>query len=240
MKFFQVDSPDDVAQHAFHRIQEWLSQKDEPVFALPAGATPLPLYRQLVEAHGRGELPLERARFFALDEWWGEGVPIEATFRNFLMEHLLAPAGVRSERLQSLPSCGDAVAEALRYEESIMEAGGIDLAILGIGGNGHIAFNEPGTPLDSRTGLRELAERSRLANAYLFPGTSAVPTYGLTIGIGTLMAAREVVLLASGSGKQAVVKRLHESTATSALPASALILHENATVVVDKVAGELL
>ncbi len=218
MKFYQVDSPDDVAKYALQRIQYWLSKKAEPVFALPAGATPLPLYRQLVEGRGDVTLPLERARYFALDEWWGEVVPIAATFRNFLLEHLLRPAGVPEERLQSLPSWGDATTEARRYEKSIVGAGGLDLVILGIGANGHIAFNEPGTPLDSRTGLRRLAEKTRLANAYLFSGPAAVPTYGLTIGIGTILAAREVVLLASGQGKQVIVGELQECAATPRPP----------------------
>ncbi len=240
MNFCRVDSSDDVADHVMQRIRHWLTLKDAPVFALPAGATPILLYRKLVEAVVKADFPLARARLFALDEWWGEAVPPAATFRQFLLEQLLAPAGIPQGQLFSLPSWGDATTAAAAYEEKILEVGGIDLAILGIGSNGHIAFNEPGTPAESRTGLRVLAEKTRQANGYLFPGETSVPTHGLTIGIGTLMAAREVLLMASGPGKQRVIKQLQESAAGSELPASALKQHSGATVVVDDIAGALL
>lgn len=240
MNFHQVDSPNDVANHVFQHIQDLLASKDAPVFALPAGATPLPLYRLMVEATRASALPLDRARFFALDEWWGNAVPPSATFRNFLMEHLLTPAGLPDAQLCSLPCRGDAEAAAAAYEKAIEEAGGLDLAILGIGSNGHIAFNEPGTPLESRTGLRTLTEKTRQANAYLFPGDTGVPTHGLTVGIGTLMSARELMLMASGQGKATIVKRLQDSPVTPNLPASALKGHVGATIVVDRAAGALL
>ncbi len=240
MNFRQVDARADVANVVFRRIEHLLATKKTPVFALPAGSTPLPLYERLVDATLHSKLPLGRARFFALDEWWSESVPATATFRRFLLEYLLIPAGIPEDRLASLPTTGDAGATATAYEEAISRAGGIDLAILGIGGNGHVAFNEPGTPLDSLTGLRELTEKTRRANAYLFTGESTVPTHGITVGIGTIMAAQTIVVMALGQGKASIVKQLRDSPVTKDLPASALKRHPAVEVIVDRLAGELL
>lgn len=240
MNFRQVDTPEDVAEVLFHHIQTLLDGKAAPTFALPTGATPLPLYSRLVAATRQLGLPLARARFFALDEWWGDGVPAAATFRQFLLERLLIPAGIPEERLMSLPVNGEATIAAADYEAAIAAHGGLDLAILGIGANGHIAFNEPGTPCDSLTGLRKLAEKTRTANLYLFPGESTVPTHGISVGISTIMAARKVVVMAVGQSKASIVGQLHDSPMTSDLPASWLKQHAAAEIIVDRLAGALL
>ncbi len=240
MIFQQVESPDDVAEVAFERIQHWLTAKSEPVFALPTGATPLPLYRRLIEATRDGRLPLARARFFALDEFWGNDLPESSTFRHFLVTRLLSPAGIPLDRLVALPTSGDPERVAATHESAIRAAGGLDLVLLGIGGNGHIAFNEPGTPHDSRTGLRVLTEKTRLANGYLFAGHHPIPTHGMTMGIGTIATAREVLLMASGSGKAGIIGRLQDGPVALELPASSLKSHGDARIVVDRAAGVAL
>jgi glucosamine-6-phosphate deaminase len=236
----RLESPDAVADWVAERLHRLTERKARPTVALPTGETPLRLYGRLLHLVRQGAVELSGVRWFSLDEFCGDSLPESATFRHFLLERFILPAGLRPDALRSLSHRGEPEQEALAFEQSIRDAGGIDLAILGIGGNGHIAFNEPGTPFDSRTGTRSLEPGTVAASRYLFPPEVPLPTMGLTMGIGTLMAAREVILMATGSHKAAIVRALVDAEPDEHLPASALKNHPCAHVVVDRAAASLL
>jgi glucosamine-6-phosphate deaminase len=182
-------------------------------------------------------MDLSRVRWFALDEFLG-AVPAAATFGHFLRQRLVAACRVPEQCLHVLHAgCADPVQEGARYEAEIAAAGGLDLAILGIGENGHIGFNEPGTPFCSRTGHRLLDEKTRRANAYLFARLEDVPVQGISMGIGTILSARAVLLLAVGAGKAEVMERLAAASPEPSLPASALKTHGNVLAVMDEEAA---
>jgi len=241
MRFCVLDSPDEIAGQASRRLARLVRQHDEPAVALPTGKTPRPFYRHLVREMACGALDLSRVHWLTLDEFFGPEVPEDATFRRTLENQFFRPASLPPERIHSPhPGCADPAAEARRYEALIKKLGGLRLAVLGIGTNGHIAFNEPGTPFGSRTGLRRLTAQTRQANRYLFPAGSPVPEQGMTMGISTILDAAEILLLATGPGKAEVLRRLQESKPHPGLPASALKTHGDCTVLADREAGRLL
>lgn len=240
MKFVKLSNNDEVAQSAAELISKIDTSGTSPVVALPTGKTPLQLYKHLVQQQKAGKLALGSFTWFALDEFCGVGVPRESTFGSYLETHFILPAGLSVSSLHALDfRSTDPDAEAARYEQSIAKAGGLDLAILGIGHNGHIGFNEPGTSFASRTGSRNLAPRTREANAYLF-ADSDMPYDAISMGIGTIMEANRILLLATGESKAEIIHRLSETAPTTALPASALKNHPNCIVLVDEEAGARL
>ena len=208
--------------------------------ALPTGNTPRPVYAELVRLHAAGEVSFARATVFNLDEYVGLPLGHPASFRRFLSEALLEHVDLPPERAHA-PSATetDLDAAAAAYERAIADAGGIDLALLGIGRNGHIAFNEPGAAFDSRTRVVTLSEATRGANASAF-GAAPVPRQAITVGIATLLEARRCVLLATGAAKAEAVEQAFEGSVSEQVPASALRRHPNLTAVLDRAAASRL
>jgi glucosamine-6-phosphate deaminase len=238
MRAVTRESPAEVGRAAASILLALLRDLPEAAVALPSGRTPLPAYTTLVEAHARGQADLSRATWFALDEFLSPSLPPAASFRHFLLEHFIRPAGLDERLLFSPePACGDPRAEGRRYEEIIRQKGGLALALLGIGANGHIAFNEPGTPFDSTTGPRSLTPATIAANRYLFPPGTVPPSTAISMGIGTICRARKVVLMATGAGKAAIVAKLLGSPPSPELPASALRNHPDCTLLLDREAA---
>ncbi|MBM4352759.1 MAG: glucosamine-6-phosphate deaminase [Deltaproteobacteria bacterium] len=238
MNFLVLPDAAHVARYVSSLVVSTIRGCPTAAVALPTGKTPLPIYAALAPRLATREVEASRASWFALDEFLGKEVPVEATFRHFLLSRFIAPAELSPDRLVTLcTACDDPAAEAARYEEAIRCAGGLQLALLGLGGNGHVAFNEPGSPRDGRTGLRPLTELTRQANEYLFSSAPQVPTHGLSMGIGTLLEARRLVVAATGTGKANIVARLAASDPDEALPASLLKLHPDCTVVLDEAAA---
>lgn len=207
------------------------------VLGLATGSSPQPLY----EALAHEELDLSRIRAFSLDEYLGLGPGDEqsyaATIRREVVERLaLKPALVRTPD----GLADDPRREAADFEQSIRDAGGIDLQILGIGSNGHLAFNEPPAPFDSRTRVVELARRTREDNARFFESAADVPTHAITQGLGTIFAARQLLLVAHGEGKAEAVARAVEGPVTEHFPASLIQRHPRATLVLDEAAASRL
>jgi glucosamine-6-phosphate deaminase len=217
-----------------------LAAKPDAVLALPAGNTPLPVYAELARRHRERGLSFAQATAFTLDEYAGIGPDHQASFRRALDEALYRHVDLPPARAHA-PDAGAADLDAAceRYERAIAAAGGLDLCLLGIGGNGHVAFNEPGSPFDSRTRVADLADDTRAAAAGAFGG-EPVPARALTIGIATILSARRCVLLAYGAAKAAVIARAIEAPASPALPASALQLHPDATIILDAAAASKL
>ena len=199
-----------------------------------------PVYARLVALHREGRADFAEATTFNLDEYVGVAPDHPASFAAFMRETLFASVNLDPARCH-LPrgDAPDPAAEARRYEEAIAAAGGIDLQLLGIGRNGHLAFNEPTSSLASRTRVKTLTEATRRANAPAFaPGP--VPRHAITMGIATILDARACLLLATGEAKAAAVARMVEGPLGADCPATALQMHPDATVVLDAAAAARL
>jgi len=242
-----LPSPEAVCQRAADIVVATLAAKPDAVLALPAGNTPRPLYAELVRRYRAGRVSFARATAFSLDEYAGLAPGHPMSFRRFMEEALYRHVDLPAARAWSpdglaVAPDGQAVdgAEAgARYERAIADAGGLDLALLGIGANGHVAFNEPPSPFESRTRVVTLAAATRSAVAAAF-GATPVPTAGLTIGIATILDARRCVQMAYGPAKAAAIARMLAAPPTPEVPASALQRHPNATVLVDAEAASRL
>ena len=203
------------------------------VLGLPTGRTPIGMYDHVVAECGREYRCFRDATTFNLDEYAGIPRTHPASYFTFMKQHLFNHIDLPAERAH-IPdgAAADLDAECLRYERDIAAAGYLGLTFLGLGRNGHIGFNEPGTPLDSRTRVVELTASTRAANAALFPGRN-VPEQALTIGIGTILESKRIVLLASGAGKREAIERLRAGAVSVDFPASALWTHPDVTVLAD-------
>lgn len=228
-----------VARALARRTADALRENPGLVLGLPTGRTPILFYRELVGLYGSGEVDFSRATTFNLDEFLGLPASHPASYRSFMAQHLFAHVNVTPGQVHFLDgAAADPAGECERYEQAIVAAGGIDLQILGIGTNGHIGFNEPGPELDARTHRVTLKPETRRSNAALFGGDpDAVPTEALSMGMGTILRARSLVLIATGGAKAACVQRALQGGVTTTLPASFLQLHPDADVVVDEAAA---
>lgn len=230
-----------VARRAADVICQCVNKKPDAVLGLATGGTPLGAYRELAERFGRGEISFSQCTSFNLDEYVGLPVSHPESYRSFMDRHLFSLTDFASDRC-FLPdgNAADFEQACLEYERGIAEAGGIDLQLLGIGSDGHIAFNEPGSSLSSRTRLKALTQQTREDNARFFSSIDEVPELAVTMGIGTILDAKQVLLLATGSGKASAVRAFIEGPVTSQVPASALQLHPHVTVLLDEAAAAWL
>jgi glucosamine-6-phosphate deaminase len=212
-----------------------------PVLGVATGSSPQPLYRALADRVREG-LDLSRAAAFALDEYVGLPVDHPESYHSVIAREVTRPLGLDPARVHvPAGAAADPADAAARYESAIASAGGVDVQILGIGANGHIGFNEPGSPADSRTRIVELAPQTIADNARFFGGdTASVPTHALTQGIGTILDARELVLIAWGESKADAVARAVEGVQAAELPASFLRRHPRVTLVLDEAAASRL
>jgi len=228
-----------VAADSFERL---LARKPSAVVGLATGSSPLPLYDELAARTEAGRLSFAEARAFTLDEYVGlpEGHPEayrSVIHRDFVDRVDFAPGAVNGPD----GNAPDLPAEAARYDAAIRDAGGIDLQVLGIGGDGHLAFNEPGGSLASRTHVGVLTQRTRRDNARFFDGDlDAVPTRCLTQGLGTIMEARGLVLIATGANKATAVHEMLEGGVSALWPATLIQFHLDALVLLDEAAASEL
>jgi len=221
-------------------VAERVREKPGAVFLLPTGTTPLGMYRRLVQMHRREGLSFAQATFFNLDEYLGLPPDHPASYHVYMQEHFYGLVDADRARIH-VPdgSAPDPEAECERYEAAIREAGGVDLCVLGIGRNGHIGFNEPGAPFDSRTRVVRLAESTRRVNASDFEGDRA-PERAITVGMATIFESREVLILASGANKARAAAAALQGEISEAVPASMLQRHPNATFLLDRDAASPL
>ena len=223
------------------RVLERIVARPSLVLGLPTGRTPLGLYRELRERSGAG-IDWSKVRTFNLDEFAGLDPSSEHSYRSYMQKELFDHVSIDPDSIGFLNGAApDLKAECRRYESEIEDAGGIDLQILGIGANGHIGFNEPADGLCATTHIADLTEETREANAALFGGDwTRVPARALSMGMATILNAREIVLMATGAEKADAVHGLIEGLITTRLPASILQVHPRVTVMVDRPAGILL
>ncbi|MBE3575065.1 MAG: glucosamine-6-phosphate deaminase [Firmicutes bacterium] len=232
---------DELSQAAAEKVIAALRNNPRLVLGLATGSTPLGLYQRLVEAFRQGRVDFAQVTTFNLDEYYGLPASHEQSYHYYMWEHLFRHVNVPPENT-FIPAGdpADVDAECRAYEEQIARAGGIDLQILGIGANGHIGFNEPGVDFSLPTHLVELSERTITANSRFFPSRAAVPRKALSMGIRTIMKAREILLLASGPDKAEAVRNTVEGPVTPEVPASVLQRHPRASIFVDEAAAALL
>jgi glucosamine-6-phosphate deaminase len=225
----------DAAELAAGSVQRLVAQRPEAVLGLATGSSPLGVYDELARRVRLGTLSLAGVRAFLLDEYVGLPTGHEQSYRSVIDRDLVSRVDVDPARVHGLDGeAADLVAECAAYERAIAAAGGVDLQLLGVGSDGHIGFNEPGSSLASRTRLKTLTTQTRKDNARFFDDDlDAVPRHCLTQGIGTILEARHLVLLASGPGKAEAVHRLVEGPVSASCPASALQLHPHVSVLLD-------
>ena len=222
-------------------IAKQVRSKPSTVLGLATGSTPLGTYKELVRMHKKERLDFSNVRTFNLDEYFRLDPSHPQSYHTFMFENLFNGINLKPENI-SIP---DGMAENVEgfcteYERRIKLAGGLDLQLLGIGRDGHVGFNEPGSSLGSRTRLKTLAEETVRDNARFFGDKKEVPRLAITMGVGTIMEARKLVLLASGQGKANAVMKSIEGPVTAQVTASALQLHPSVTVVTDQKAASML
>jgi len=230
-----------ICQAAARMILEAWRKKRALVLGLPTGKTPLGLYDQLVGLHERGEMDFSDVITFNLDEYLGLDENHPQSFARYMNEHLFRHVNIKKENTHVLSGTPADVEEHCRaYERKIRSVGGIDVQILGIGQDGHIAYDVPSSSLVSRTRLLTLTREVVKTNAPYYEKESDVPRFCLTMGVGTILEAKTVILMASGRDKAAITAKAIEGPVTASVPASALQLHQHVKFVIDEDAASKL
>lgn len=238
MEIIVVPTAEAACLRAARIVARLVRAKPDAALALPTGSTPRGIYAELVRQHRAEGLSFARVTAFNLDEYVGIPADHPGSFRHALCEALYRHVDLPPARAHAPEGeAADLPAACARYEAAIAAAGGLDLALLGLGTDGHIAFNEPTSSFGSRTRLKTLADETRAANQAAF-GAEPVPRHALTVGLATILEARRCLLVAFGAAKASAVARMVEGPLAALVPASALQLHPHATVIVDEAAAE--
>jgi len=228
------------AKLAAKQYQELLSQKPDAILGLATGSTPIELYKELIALNKAGEISFKQVRSYNLDEYVGLDGTHPQSYRYFMDEYLFNHVDINKDETH-VPNGLDIDDEkAAQYDKAIEAAGGIDLQLLGVGNNGHIAFNEPGTPLDSVTHVVKLTQSTLEANKRFFDSIEDVPTHAVCMGIKTIMNARKIILMAYGKNKAAAMAAAINGKIDLNVPASILQLHPDCTVYMDEAAASEL
>ena len=219
-----------------------LARKPDAVLGLATGSSPLAIYDELAARSAAGEVSFANARGFTLDEYVGLPAEHPETYHNVIRRDFVDRVDFGPDAVHGPDGLAtDIPAFCASYEAAIADAGGVDLQILGIGTDGHIGFNEPGSSLASRTRIKTLTKQTRIDNARFFDGDiDQVPTHCITQGLGTIMAARQIVLVASGASKAEAVHHMAEGPVSALWPATILQHHPHVTVLLDEAAASRL
>ncbi|EFI67572.1 glucosamine-6-phosphate deaminase [Lysinibacillus capsici] len=232
MKWIEVNTYEEMSEVAATIFSKQIQEKPDSVLGLATGGSPVGMYKELVARHQAGQLSFKEIQTFNLDEYVGIEQSSPASYFTFMHENLFNFVDIQPKNVH-LPNgqAANLAEECAAYDKRIEEAGGIDLQLLGIGVNGHIAFNEPGTSFDAKTNIVELTESTRTENAIYFDDPSEVPTHAITMGIHSIMKAKEIVLIAFGEKKLAAIEKLKSGHITEEFPASQLLNHPNVTII---------
>ncbi len=241
MEVIVKETYEELAQAAARVVAKVLNAKPNAVLGLATGSTPLGLYQELIRMHKDEGLDFSQVTTFNLDEYVGLPKSHPQSYHYFMRENLLKHVNIPKQN-SYIPSGTTDNYEAFCawYEQRIRDCGGIDLQVLGIGSDGHIAFNEPSSSLGSRTRIKTLARQTIEDNARFFNSPDEVPVYAITMGVGTILEAREIILLANGENKAQAVANAIEGPVTTMNTASALQLHRKAMCILDRPAASKL
>lgn len=241
MRVLVVENYEEMSREAASLFQIRIERKPDLVLGLATGSTPIGTYKELILRHKQGAVFFDKATVFNLDEYCGLDRSHTQSYARFMQENLFQSIDI-DERSTFIPNGNstDVQAECSRYDALIQERGGIDLQLLGIGENGHIGFNEPSDLLSAGTHRVELDQGTIEANSRFFASSKEVPKSALTMGMGTILKAKEIVLLASGAKKADAIRGLLSGKISTKNPASFLQLHPKVTVIVDQTIAERL
>ncbi|MDF2858881.1 MAG: glucosamine-6-phosphate deaminase [Neobacillus sp.] len=235
MKIISTENYQEMSIKAGLLLTEKIRSNPAITLGLATGSTPKGIYQFLIKDHQDNHTTYNQVKSVNLDEYIGLAPSNPNSYRYFMQHNLFEHLDIQGSNTY-LPNgtVSDLEAECNRYEKLIEGIGGVDLQLLGIGQNGHIGFNEPGTSFNSRTHIITLAENTRLANSRFFNSIDEVPKQAITMGIATILKSTEIFLLASGEAKAEALARLINDGMSEDFPASALKLHENVTIIADK------
>ncbi|MCX7426210.1 MAG: glucosamine-6-phosphate deaminase [Planctomycetia bacterium] len=241
MEIIVKDNAEQMSRVAARVVAKVLNAKPDAVLGLATGSTPLGLYKELVRMHKDEGLDFSQVTTFNLDEYVGLTKDHPQSYHYFMHENLFKHVNIPTQNVYIPSGTTDNYEAFCRwYEQEIVDSGGIDLQVLGIGGDGHIAFNEPSSSLGSRTRIKTLAKQTIDDNARFFDSAEQVPIYAITMGVGTILEARQCLVLANGRSKAAAVAAMIEGPVTSMITASALQLHPRTMAIIDRdAAGNL-
>lgn len=231
----------ELSKMAYAEVKECVKNNPNATLGLATGSTPIGLYKEMIADFNKGEVSYKNMISINLDEYVGLPVEHPESYRSFMNTNLFNHVDIDKKNTHVPNGLAEDVEKACKEYTDFIKSHPIDVQILGIGANGHIGFNEPGTPLDSTTHLVELKEKTRLDNARFFDGDiNNVPTHAVTMGLKDIMGAKLILLLASGLNKAEAVNNMINGPVSSDCPASVLQNHNNVIVIVDEGAGSLL
>ena len=241
MQVWVVEDYQEMSRKAAELFRTRMQEKSNLVLGLATGSTPVGTYQELIQMVQKGELSFEKATAFNLDEYCGLGADHQQSYARFMRDQLFQSVDIQAGRT-FIPDgmAEDVQGECARYDTLIQEYGGIDLQLLGIGGNGHIGFNEPEKSLSAGTHQVQLDERTIQANSRFFNDLDEVPKRALTMGMGSILKAKEILLLASGANKAEAVRGLLSGRISTDNPASFLQVHPKVTVIIDQELADCL
>lgn len=240
MRVIFCDDYEEMSRKASAVIVGQLTSKGNSVLGLATGSTPLGLYQKLVNSYSRRTVDFSDCITFNLDEYGGLPPSDPNSYHSFMEKNLFSHINIRPENTHLPDGLATPETACAAYDGAIERAGGIDIQVLGIGYNGHIGFNEPADDFPVTTHVVELTENTRKANARFFNSLESVPKTAITMGIGTIMKSRQILLLANGEGKAGILKRALYGPVTPDVPASILRFHHNVLVIVDREAADLI
>lgn len=232
MKFISVSTYEELSRKAANIISAQVTMKPNCILGLATGSSPVGIYRQLIERYNKGDLDFSDVMSINLDEYVGLTGEHDQSYRYFMQSNLFDHVNIDPARTFVPNGCAeDLTAECAAYDERIQSVGGIDLQLLGIGLDGHIGFNEPGDNFVKETHVIDLHESTIKANARFFASEADVPRQAVTMGIGAIMQAKKVLLIANGAAKKEIVQKAFFGPITPEVPASVLQLHPDLTVI---------
>ena len=234
------ENADEIAVAAANIYKELIAEKPKAVLGLATGATPVPTYKKLIEMYNNGEISFKDVTTFNLDEYCDLDKNDKNSYYTFMHENLFNSVDIKEENVNFLDgNAPDCDAESKRYAEAIKAVGGVDLQLLGIGTNGHIAFNEPADEFTDEAFKVTLTQSTINSNQKYF-GDVPMPRYAMTMGIGSIMRSKKILLIATGAGKADAIKKLASGVVTPQVPCSILNNHADTIIMVDKAAASLL
>ena len=240
MRLIVCDNQQQIARLGADMIAEVMTNKKDAVLGLATGSSPVPMYQELIRRYEAGELDFSAVRSVNLDEYYPLAPDNDQSYRSFMNHQLFDHVNIDKNNT-NVPDglAKDPAAACAAYEGIIRDLGGIDIQVLGIGGNGHIGFNEPAEALDPLTHLTDLTEDTIRANARFFASEADVPRHAVTMGIGSILSARRIMLIATGEAKAKAIATVLSGKLTTSCPASLLNLHSDVTILCDRAAVSL-
>ncbi|MBU3100224.1 MULTISPECIES: glucosamine-6-phosphate deaminase [Clostridium] len=241
MRIIVVDNYEEMSKRAALMVASQVTLKPDSVIGLATGDTPLGMYEELVKLYNKKEVDFKEVRTFNLDEYHGLDRENSQSYYSYMTRNLFDKVDISKNNI-NMPDgmAKDVNASCVLYESKIKTLGGIDMQVLGIGGNGHIGFNEPNVNFEAQTHLVNLDEQTIEANSRFFKSIEEVPVKAISMGIKTIMNSKKIILLANGLNKAEVIEKAVNGKINPSIPASILQLHNDVTIIIDKEAASLL